>query len=175
MAAVMEDEIQGSDAFVSVGSNIGDKKDNCLRGIERLAASGDTQIVECSRFYKTEPVDYLDQDWFVNAVVKVKTRLDPHGLLEALLAAEASLGRDRQSAVRFGPRIIDLDLILYGPRRIDSGSLVLPHPRMHTRRFVLEPICDIEPELLHPVLKKTMRQLLADPDVGRQKLVSLGE
>ena len=175
MAAVTADEILSRYAFVAVGSNLGEKKGNCLRGIESLAASGDTQVVECSRFYQTEPVDYLDQDWFVNAVVKVKTRLDPHGLLETLLAVEASLGRKRQSAVRFGPRIIDLDLIFYGPRRIESDGLVLPHPRMHKRRFVLEPICDIEPELLHPVLNRTVRQLLADPDVGCQKLIRLGE
>ena len=162
-------------AFVSLGSNLGDKKDNCLRGLESLASSGHAKIVKRSRFCRTDPVDYLDQDWFVNAMVKVETDLGPHDLMRSLLDIEAALGRLRESAVRFGPRIIDLDLIFYGTRRIESDTLVVPHPRMHRRRFVLEPICDIEPELLHPVLKKTMRQLLADLALDGQKLTWLDD
>jgi 2-amino-4-hydroxy-6-hydroxymethyldihydropteridine diphosphokinase len=141
--------------------------------MERLLEGGHTGLVERSRFYRTAPVDYEDQDWFVNAVIKVATRLDPFALLGELLAIETALGRRRQSVPRFGPRTLDMDLILYDSRRIESDTLVLPHPRMHKRRFVLEPICDIEPELLHPVLGRTMRQLLADPEVSGQELTGL--
>lgn len=167
-------------AFISLGSNLGDKRGNCLRGMERLFESGQTELIERSQFYRTAPVDYEDQDWFVNAVVKVATRLDPLSLLKELMTIETELGRQRgedpvtgESVPRFGPRIIDLDLIFYGIRRIESDELVVPHPRMHKRRFVLEPICDIEPELLHPVLGRTMRQLLADPEVNCQELIRL--
>lgn len=160
-------------AFISLGSNLGDKKGNCLGGMERLLESGHTRLVERSQFYRTAPVDYMDQDWFVNAVVKVATRLDPIPLLKELMTVETALGRQRQSVPRFGPRTLDLDLIFYGARRIESDELVVPHPRMHKRRFVLEPICDIEPELLHPVLGRTMRQLLEDPEVSGQELARL--
>jgi 2-amino-4-hydroxy-6-hydroxymethyldihydropteridine diphosphokinase len=173
--AVTTDSHECHVAFVSLGSNLGDKMGNCRRGLEKLFESGYTELLEISGFYRTAPVDFEDQDWFVNAVVKVATRLDPFSLLKELLAIETTLGRRRQDAVRFGPRTLDMDLILYDAQRIESEALVVPHPRMHKRRFVLEPICDIEPELLHPVLKKTVRQLLADPDVGRQKLIPLGE
>jgi 2-amino-4-hydroxy-6-hydroxymethyldihydropteridine diphosphokinase len=159
-------------AYIAVGSNIGDKKRNCLDGLDRLAETGQADIVTVSEFYKTEPVDYVDQDWFVNAVAKISTRLDPFDLLKALMAAETALGR-RRDGVRFGPRIIDLDIIFYDRQVIDSPQLVIPHPRMHKRRFVLAPICDIEPELLHPVLNTTMRQLLGDLDVSGQDLVRL--
>jgi 2-amino-4-hydroxy-6-hydroxymethyldihydropteridine diphosphokinase len=154
-----------------VGSNIGDKKRNCLRAIKRLSSNEQADIVERSRFYRTEPVDYLDQDWFVNAVVKVKTYLEPFDLLKAMISIEDGMGRERLSTPRFGPRIIDLDLILFDMQQIESEALVLPHPRMHRRRFVLEPICDIEPELIHPVSKKTMRQLLDDAAVQSQRLI----
>ncbi len=161
-------------AFISMGSNLGDKMGNCRRGLEMLSGNSDIDIVETSRYYQTEPVDYEDQDWFVNAVVKVRTDLGPFALLKELLAIENALGRRRESVPRFGPRIIDLDLILYDGLRIETEELVVPHPRMHKRRFVLEPICDIEPELPHPVLGKTMRQLLELPAVYGQKLVRIG-
>jgi len=160
-------------AFVSLGSNLGDKRKNCLDGLGRLLQNGHTVLIERSRFYRTAPVDYEDQDWFANAVAKVETRFDPHALLKQLLEIEADMGRRREGVPRFGPRIIDLDLIFYDARRIESGELVLPHPRMHKRRFVLQPICDIDPELLHPVLGQSMRELLADPDVSRQALERL--
>jgi 2-amino-4-hydroxy-6-hydroxymethyldihydropteridine diphosphokinase len=160
-------------AFIALGSNLGDKRGNCLKGMARLFEAGHTRLMERSRFYRTAPVDYEDQDWFVNAVVKVSTRLDPFSLLKELLGIETTLGRRRKAAVRFGPRTLDMDLILYDEQRIESAALVVPHPRMHKRRFVLQPICDIEPELLHPALGRTMRQLLAAPDVAGQELLAL--
>lgn len=159
-------------AFIAVGSNIGEKKRNCLEGLERLAGNGRVELMAMSGFYKTEPVDYVDQDWFVNAVAKIGTRLDPLDLLEALLAVETALGR-RRDTVRFGPRTIDLDIVFYDRLVIDSPRLVVPHPRMHKRRFVLAPICDIEPELLHPVLGVTVKELLVNLDVSGQDLVRL--
>lgn len=160
-------------AFISVGSNLGDKRLNCQKGIELLTGKGHTDLIQMSDFYQTEPIDYANQEWFVNVIAKVATRLDPFGLLDELLTIETAMGRKREGVPRFGPRIIDLDLILYGQQWIESPTLVVPHPRMHKRRFVLEPICDIEPELLHPISKKTMRQLLEDPDVCGQELVKL--
>lgn len=161
-------------AYIAVGSNIGDKKRNCLDGFGRLAKAGRVDILAVSGFYQTEPVDYIDQDWFVNAVAKVATRLDPFALLHAMTAVESAQGR-RRDAVRFGPRVVDLDIIFYDRRVIDTPRLVVPHPRMHKRRFVLAPICDIDPELLHPVLNVTMKRLLEDLDVSGQDLIRLDD
>ena len=159
-------------AYISVGSNLGDRRLNCLKGLERLTEEGHTILVARSGFYITEPVDFIEQDWFVNAVAKVETRLSPCSLLEALMTIETALGRRRDS-VRFGPRTIDLDIILYDRQVIDSPELVVPHPRMHKRRFVLAPICDIDPELLHPTLNRTMGQLLESLDISGQKLMRM--
>ncbi len=161
-------------AYIAVGSNMGEKKQNCLDGLDRFAETGRIEILAVSEFYKTEPVDYVDQDWFVNAVAKVSTTLDPLDLLKVLMDAEITLGR-RRDTVRFGPRVIDLDIIFYDQRVIDSPRLVVPHPRMHKRRFVLAPICDIEPELLHPVLNVTVKELLENLDVSGQDLARFDE
>ena len=161
-------------AYIAVGSNMGEKKQNCLDGLDRFAETGRIEILAVSEFYKTEPVDYVDQDWFVNAVAKIGTTLDPLDLLMVLMDAEITLGR-RRDTVRFGPRVIDLDIIFYDQRVIDSPRLVVPHPRMHKRRFVLAPICDIEPELLHPVLNVTVKELLENLDVSGQDLARFDE
>jgi 2-amino-4-hydroxy-6-hydroxymethyldihydropteridine diphosphokinase len=155
-----------------VGSNIGDKRRNCQKGIEALTAVSHTTLVAQSRFYETEPVDYRDQDWFVNGVIKVKTGFEPFSLLDELKAIEKRLGR-AEHPVRFGPRVIDLDIILYGGRTIDTPRLVVPHPRMHQRRFVLEPICDIDPDLVHPVIGRTMAQLLNSLDRRDQSIKAI--
>ena len=146
-------------AIISIGSNLGDKLDNCRRAIGALKALDHTTLVACSRFYKTAPVDYLEQDWFVNAAVKVATRLDAHALLDALKKIQQRAGR-HGDAIRFGPRIIDLDIIFYDEAVIETSELLIPHPRLHKRRFVLQPICDIDPEIVHPKLKKDVRILL---------------
>ncbi len=146
-------------AIISIGSNLGDKLDNCRRAIDALNAPSQTVVTACSRFYKTEPVDYLDQDWFVNAAVRITTRRDAHALLGVLKAIQRQAGR-RDGPVRFGPRIIDLDIIFYGETVMATPELVIPHPRMHKRRFVLQPICDIDPAIVHPVLKENVRTLL---------------
>ena len=146
-------------AYISVGSNIGDKLANCKQGIEALTETGHSRILAQSHFYDTEPVDYADQDWFINAVVKLETARDPFQLLDQIEFIQHTAGREK-NPVRFGPRILDLDIILYDDRIINSERLVVPHPRMHARRFVLQPICDINPDIIHPVLRKEMRFLL---------------
>ncbi|MFZ0134134.1 MAG: 2-amino-4-hydroxy-6-hydroxymethyldihydropteridine diphosphokinase [Desulfobacterales bacterium] len=146
-------------AIISIGSNLGDKLENCRQAIASLRSLGQTSVSACSRFYKTAPVDYLDQDWFVNAAVKITTRLEAFRLLQALQEIQRRAGR-RGDPVRFGPRIIDLDIIFFDAAVIETPELRIPHPRMHKRRFVLQPICDIDPAIIHPVLKKDIRMLL---------------
>lgn len=147
--------------YIAIGSNLGDKLSNCRKGIELLETFG-AKLLACSHFYKTEPVDYADQDWFINAVIKADTDLAPLPLLKALKSVEKKAGR--VETVRFGPRVLDMDIIFYDDLIMDESGLTIPHPRMHKRRFVLTPICDIEPNLVHPMLKQTMADLLKQLD-----------
>jgi len=158
--------------YLSVGSNLGDKLDNCVKGITALVAEGECGLLAGSRFYRTSPVDYKDQDWFVNAAVKIATRLEPHNLLEKLLAIQSQMGRKR-NGIRFGPRILDLDILLYERRVIRTPELEIPHPRMHKRVFVLQPICDINPAIIHPVLGKSAADLLKQLDEEDQQVVPM--
>jgi 2-amino-4-hydroxy-6-hydroxymethyldihydropteridine diphosphokinase len=156
-------------AYISVGSNMGNKKDNCRRGIAALVSSGDCELKKQSSLYNTEPVDFKEQEWFVNCVVKVTTTMDPFELFKTVKRIESSMGRLKDST-RFGPRILDLDILLYDNRVIFRKDVIIPHPRMHKRRFVLKPFCDIEPNVVHPILKKTMQELLAQIDLEGQGL-----
>ncbi|MDI6687758.1 MAG: 2-amino-4-hydroxy-6-hydroxymethyldihydropteridine diphosphokinase [Desulfobacterales bacterium] len=149
----------GHIAYISIGSNIGNKLENCKNSIALLAESKTSIIRSRSSFYITEPVDYINQDWFVNLVVKIETILDPFRLLDKLKSVQSNAGSNHNTE-RFGPRILDLDIIMYDDFVINSTELIIPHPRMHKRRFVLKPICDIAPHIVHPVLKKDMQCLL---------------
>lgn len=165
---------KSSIAFISVGSNMGDKLENCKKGTGLIEEEAHCFITGRSKVYRTSPVDYLEQDWFVNAAIRIQTLLDPFDLLDALLGIQKKMGR-KKGGVRFGPRILDLDIIFYGDRVLSSGRLVLPHPRMHKRAFVLKPICDIDPLIMHPVLKtdvKTMAKNLSDEN---QEIVEMPE
>ena len=157
-------------AYISVGSNIGNKLLNCQKGISALTGSDQSIIIRQSNFYKTEPVDYTDQDWFVNAAVKIETVLDPFQLLYELKTIEKNAGRT-EDQIRYGPRILDLDIIFYDDIIINSSKLIIPHHRMHKRRFILKPICDIDPKLVHPVLKMDMQYLLDNIDDKEQGVV----
>lgn len=157
-------------AYICAGSNIGDKLLNCQNGIESLTGSGPCILKEQSQFYKTEPVDYQDQDWFINVIAKIETTFDPFQLLNQLNSIELAAGRLRNS-VKFGPRILDLDIIFFDDLVINTSKLVIPHPRMHKRRFVLKPICDIDPTAVHPVLKKDVTHLLAHLKEDGQRVV----
>lgn len=150
-----------STVFISIGSNMGDKYANCIRGIEHINKLHKTEVVQIANFYRTEPVDYKDQDWFVNSALKVETELDPQELMVSLKKIEQELGQYEKS-VRFGPRIIDLDIIFYQDMVINTEKLTIPHPRMHKRCFVLKPLCDIASEIIHPVLGDSAKELLKD-------------
>ncbi|MBU4316135.1 MAG: 2-amino-4-hydroxy-6-hydroxymethyldihydropteridine diphosphokinase [Proteobacteria bacterium] len=146
--------------YLSVGSNLGDKTANCQNGIEAVADEENTLLVGQSPYYKTEPVGFEDQDWFINGVFCIQTLLAPEDLLARLKSIQEKAGR-KKSVIRNGPRILDLDILLFDDLVVDTGDLVIPHPRMHERRFVLQPFCDISPDRVHPVLKKDMQTLLA--------------
>jgi 2-amino-4-hydroxy-6-hydroxymethyldihydropteridine diphosphokinase len=157
-------------AYICVGSNLGDKLENCRQGVAGLTRDESSRLIDQSPVYRTEPVDYRDQDWFVNYVVKIETPLEPLDLLARLKSVEREIGRTRDS-VRFGPRVLDLDIIFYDKLVMDHRLLVIPHPRMHKRRFVLKPLCDIDPNINHPVFQRTMQSLLDDLDETGQRIM----
>jgi len=135
-------------AYIGLGSNMGDKAANIHKALELLGASPGVRVNRVAPYYHTAPVGYTGQDWFVNTVAELITELSPRDLLSLLLAVEDSLGRVR--AVRWGPRVIDLDLLMFGKIEINTPELTLPHPRMHERAFVMVPLADLEPELEIP-------------------------
>ncbi len=155
-----------------MGSNLGDKKANCQSGIRQLTADGKIKLVRTARYYRTEPVDYLDQDWFVNTAIEVRTSLMPQTLLFRSQAVQTAMGR-QESKVRFGPRTLDLDILFYDDVVLEIRGLILPHPRLHQRRFVLQPMCDIAPMWCHPLLKKNVEQLLAELSPREQQVIAL--
>ncbi len=150
-------------AYISIGSNIGDRLSNCCQGIESLCSEGQVTLLARSPLYETEPVDYMEQDWFLNAAIKVQTELAPLNLLSKMQAVQHSAGR-KAGGVRFGPRTLDLDIILYDDVVMSTPELTIPHKRMHKRRFVLQPICDIDPDIMHPVLRQKVKSLLDQLD-----------
>ena len=135
-------------AFVGIGSNLGDRETNLARAIELLSAEDGIDVVAVSEIRETEPVGPVEQGPFLNGAVQVETSLRPGELLERLLSVESRLGRVR--AERWGPRTIDLDLLLYGDETTGEPGLRVPHPRLHERRFVLEPLADLDPGLEIP-------------------------
>ena len=171
-ATLGRQSVNGHSVIISVGSNIGGKQDNCQKGIGHLMASGNATLVKASRFYRTSPVDYLDQDWFVNAAVKIETLLEPLELLEVLKAVQQQCGRTK-SGIRFGPRVLDLDIIFYDRLVMKSPTLEIPHPRMHKRRFVLQPICDIDPNIVHPLLNISVKSLMNQLGGNEQEVFEL--
>jgi len=147
-------------AYVGLGSNIGDKAGNILRALNILSQFDGIKVTKVSSFYETEPIGYEDQDWFINAVAQVETILTPEELLIAFKKVEQIMGR--KNTIRWGPREIDLDLLMYDQLCFESPGLVIPHPRLHERAFVLVPLAKIAPDLFHPIQKKTIAVLLAE-------------
>ncbi|HEU0335728.1 MAG TPA: 2-amino-4-hydroxy-6-hydroxymethyldihydropteridine diphosphokinase [Gaiellaceae bacterium] len=136
-------------AYVGLGANLGDREHALRRALELLDAEVGIRVVSVSSFRETDPVGYLDQPPFLNGAAAVETELAPRELLERLLGVERALGRVREGP-RFGPRTIDLDLLLYGDAVLDEPGLTLPHPRLHERRFALAPLAELDPELVVP-------------------------
>ena len=142
-------------AYLSLGSNLGDREQNLRSAIESLGSLG--EITAVSSFYETEPVDVAAQPWFLNCAVALATDKMPRQLLSGVLAIEQAMGRRRLQPK--GARVIDIDIVLFGHAVVDTAQLTIPHPAMHQRRFVLEPLAEIAPEVRHPVFKRTMREL----------------
>jgi 2-amino-4-hydroxy-6-hydroxymethyldihydropteridine diphosphokinase len=136
-------------AYVGLGSNLGDRESYVRAALGALAVEPGIEIVAVSAFRDTDPVGIVDQPRFLNAAAALETALPPRTLLDRLLAIERRLGRTR-TGPRFGPRTIDLDLLLYGDERVDERGLEVPHPRLHERRFVLEPLAELDPVLVVP-------------------------
>lgn len=152
-----------SQASLSLGSNLGDRAEQLHEAIARLGSLG--RVIAASSFYETEPVDVTDQAWFLNCAVILETALTPAKLLVEILRIEEEMGRTRIQPK--GPRTIDIDILIFGDVIVDSHELTIPHPAMHHRRFALEPLAEIAPEARHPVLKKTVRELLAELPPGQ--------
>jgi 2-amino-4-hydroxy-6-hydroxymethyldihydropteridine diphosphokinase len=154
--------------YLSLGSNLGDREAHLRDALARLGAAG--RVVAVSSFYETEPVELTQQPWFLNCAVALETGKTPSQLMTAILDIEEEMGRQRVQ--KKGPRSIDIDILLFDnvildDRIMDSKELTIPHPAMHQRRFVLEPLAEIAPDVLHPVLKKTIRELLDSLPAGQ--------
>jgi 2-amino-4-hydroxy-6-hydroxymethyldihydropteridine diphosphokinase len=156
--------------YLSLGSNIGDREANLREAIRRLTALG--VVSKVSSFYETEPVEFADQRFFINCAIELDTALSAQNLMREILSIERALGRNRDHAQPKGPRTIDIDILLYGNAIIDEPGLKVPHPAMHKRRFVLAPLAEIDAEVIHPVLERSVGELLdelpADAGVVRR-------
>lgn len=163
-------------SFIGLGSNMGKPLDRCRQGIEYLKAVQKTQVLRCSSFYQTEPVGFLDQEWFINAVIELRTTLSARELIQELQSIERMMGR--QKPIKWGPRIIDLDILLYGQEVIQTDGLIVPHPELHKRRFVVEPLYEIAPYAIHPAFGVSvagLRERLSDENkvekINTEKMV----
>ncbi len=150
--------------LLGLGSNVGEPLDNLHEAISRL--SDICLISRISSVYKSEPVGFADQDWFLNCAVSVETSLTPEELLDRILQVEIAMGRTR--TVRNGPRTIDIDILLYDDRQIACSALTVPHPRMHERAFVLRPAAEIAPDMRHPVLQTSIKEALDQLEEAEQ-------
>ena len=142
--------------YLGLGSNIGDTEKNLRKAVEALRKRG--TIAGASSLYRTEPVGFVNQPWFLNQVICLETKLSPENLLKETQQIENSLGRER--TVRWGPRTLDIDILLYNNLVLEIKELAIPHPRMHERRFILAPFAEIVPQETHPIIHKTIQQLL---------------
>ena len=151
-------------AYLALGSNLGDREENIATALQRLSQR--MTIEQVSSIYETEPVGYQEQPWFLNAVCRVLTGLDPSSLLRLIKETETELGRVPSFAN--GPRLIDIDILFFGDEVMETETLTIPHPRIAERFFVLIPLVEIAPELVHPVAQKTLKQLLEEASEGME-------
>ncbi|MBF0529940.1 MAG: 2-amino-4-hydroxy-6-hydroxymethyldihydropteridine diphosphokinase [Deltaproteobacteria bacterium] len=162
------DDTPRSIAAIGLGSNQGDKAGLIRTAVDRLIALPMTNLKALSRFYKTAPVGVTGQDWYVNAVALIETALPPNDLLAGLLSIERAMGRVRK--LKWEPRPIDLDLLFYDRLILDGQDLILPHPLMHMRRFVLYPLLDVAPDWRHPVLNQSVKVMINGSDFNGQEV-----
>ena len=151
-------------AFLGLGTNLGDRKENLDKALGLISCHEGINIKRISSIYETKPVGYIDQSDFLNLVVMVETNLNPFELLDTCLKIELDLKRER--TIRWGPRTIDIDVLIYENKILKSDKLEIPHPRMHEREFVLAPLNEIAPDAVHPTLGKTVQEMLLE--VGNQ-------
>lgn len=144
--------------FIGIGSNLGDPLSNCLEAITKISLAGHIEVSIVSSFYRTEPVGYKDQEWFINGAIEVKTAFTPRTLLKTLKALEYEMGRT--GGDRWGPRVIDLDILFYGQEIIREEGIVIPHPELHKRGFVLIPLNEIASYVIHPAFGVSIKGLL---------------
>jgi len=144
--------------FLGIGSNMGNPAANCAVAERRLSEVDGVTVLRCSSLYRTQPVGIEEQDWFVNGVIEIRTALGPRPLMDAVLGVEEEMGRVRNG--KWGPRIIDIDILFYGQFVVDDEDLVIPHPLLHKRRFVLVPLDEIAPHAIHPAFGVSVRGLL---------------
>ncbi len=155
-------------AYISLGSNLGDRADNLLSALKLLNAADGIEVGKISQFFQTDPEGGpTGQDKYYNAAAMIETTLAPHELLSELHRIERELGRRRENEPRHGSRTCDLDILLFGQEVIETDELTIPHPRMHERLFVLRPLASIAPQAVHPTLRRTVAELLADAEVSR--------
>jgi len=147
-------------AFIGIGSNLGDRKANFLEAIAKIAELRDTRIVKQSSLYESEPHGNA-KTWFVNAVIEIETEFPADQLLKKLKAIEEAMGRKRVKGKRYGSRVIDLDILFFNNEVVEKRSLKIPHPRLQDRRFVLAPLSELAPHLIHPKLNASISELLA--------------
>ena len=157
-------------AYIGIGSNIGDKVLHYEKAVAEILRADHHCLLAASSLYRTKPLGYKEQDWFINGVIQIETDLNPFELLRSLKAIESRLGREK--TIRWGPRTIDLDILFYDDSEVQTEELQVPHPRLQERQFVLIPLVEINQTLPHPVLKKTVAELLEDlkEDQGVEKL-----
>jgi len=154
----LPEDVSGVICFIGVGSNLDNPAEQCLEAVRRLSSVSGIKVLRRSSLYRTEPIGFIEQDWFVNTVVEIRTVLPPRELLNALQRVEEGMGRTR--GPKWGPRIIDLDILLYGQDVIQDGDLIVPHPMLHKRRFVLEPLCEIASYAIHPAFGVSIHGLM---------------